>query len=44
VAVHPGGDHDIVVGEVLGMSIHQASGQPLLYFASAFRRLDDRPS
>jgi flavin reductase ActVB len=34
----PGGDHTIYVGEV--MSLDVASGRPLLYHASAYRRLD----
>ncbi len=40
-AVHPGGDHDIVVGEVLALRLDRPEGRPLVYFASGFRRLDD---
>ena len=39
VAVHRAGDHDIVVGEVLGLS--SAEGRPLLYFGHGFRTLGD---
>ena len=40
-AVHPAGDHDIVVGEVLGLRLPHPDGEPLLYFRSAFRTLGD---
>jgi len=40
VATYPGGDHDIVVGEVLGMHLERPDGHPLLYFASTFQGLD----
>jgi flavin reductase (DIM6/NTAB) family NADH-FMN oxidoreductase RutF len=43
VAVHPAGDHDIVVGEVLGLHTLRPDGQPLLYFRSAFRSLGEAP-
>ncbi|MBI1376727.1 MAG: flavin reductase [Frankiales bacterium] len=39
VAVHPAGDHDIVVGEVLDLAAQAAGGDPLLYFGSRFRGL-----
>ena len=39
VAVHPAGDHDIVVGEVLGLRVPHPDGDPLLYFRSGFRTL-----
>jgi flavin reductase (DIM6/NTAB) family NADH-FMN oxidoreductase RutF len=39
VAVHRAGDHDIVVGEVLGLAA--AEGRPLLYFDHGFRTLGD---
>ena len=32
------GDHDIFVGEMVHAEI--AEGEPLIYFASAYRRLD----
>jgi flavin reductase (NADH) len=35
---HPGGDHRIVIGEVERVAIG-AEGDPLLYFARAYRRL-----
>jgi len=35
--VHPGGDHAIYVGEVLRIEVRP--GRPLLYHASAYRRL-----
>jgi|SRR5215472_295251 len=38
-AVHDGGDHSIVVGEVLGVSEPRPDGAPLLYYASHYRRL-----
>lgn len=37
-ASHPEGDHTIWVGEVLELAV--APGRPLLYHASAYRRLD----
>ncbi len=38
-AVHDGGDHSIVVGEVLAVSEPHPDGGPLLYYASRYRRL-----
>ena len=38
-AVHPGGDHIIVVGEVLDLALREGAATPLVYFASEFRRL-----
>ncbi len=38
-AVHDGGDHSIVVGEVLGFSEPHPDGEPLLYYGSRYRRL-----
>lgn len=38
-AVHDGGDHSIVVGEVLGVSEPSPDGEPLLYYGSRYRRL-----
>ena len=40
-AVHNGGDHSIVVGEVLAVSEPSPGGGPLLYYSSHYRRLDD---
>jgi flavin reductase (DIM6/NTAB) family NADH-FMN oxidoreductase RutF len=37
-ARHPGGDHTILVGEVLDASMHE--GHPLLYYRSGYRRLE----
>jgi 3-hydroxy-9,10-secoandrosta-1,3,5(10)-triene-9,17-dione monooxygenase reductase component len=37
-AVHPGGDHVIVVGNVVEMGGN--GGEPLLYYAGRYRRLD----
>jgi len=39
VAAHPGGDHTIYVGEVLGLEVRP--GRPLLYHGSSYRRLSD---
>jgi len=38
-AVHDGGDHSIVVGEVLAVSEPRPGGAPLLYYARKYRRL-----
>jgi flavin reductase (DIM6/NTAB) family NADH-FMN oxidoreductase RutF len=38
-AVYDGGDHDIVVGEVLALSHAPGDGRPLLYFDSGYREL-----
>jgi flavin reductase (DIM6/NTAB) family NADH-FMN oxidoreductase RutF len=38
-AVHDGGDHSIVVGEVLAVSEPRAGGSPLLHYAGRYRRL-----
>jgi flavin reductase (DIM6/NTAB) family NADH-FMN oxidoreductase RutF len=40
-AVHDGGDHSIVVGEVLAVSEPRPGGGPLLYYSSGYRRLGD---
>jgi flavin reductase (DIM6/NTAB) family NADH-FMN oxidoreductase RutF len=37
--VHDGGDHSIVVGEVLAVTEPRADAGPLLYYASRYRRL-----
>ena len=42
-AVHDGGDHSIVVGEVIGVTGPRSPGRPLLYYAGRYRRLDDEP-
>lgn len=39
VAVHDGGDHSIVVGEVVGVSEQRQGGNPLLHYAGRYRRL-----
>lgn len=38
-AVHDGGDHSIVVGEVLGVSEPSPGSAPLLYYSSRYARL-----
>ena len=38
-AVHDGGDHSIVVGEVLAVSEPRPESAPLLYYARKYRRL-----
>jgi flavin reductase (DIM6/NTAB) family NADH-FMN oxidoreductase RutF len=38
-AVHDGGDHSIVVGEVLGVSRPDPSGRPLVYYEGRYRGL-----
>jgi flavin reductase (DIM6/NTAB) family NADH-FMN oxidoreductase RutF len=40
-AVHDGGDHSIVVGEVLGARLLRPEGRPLLHYGGRYRRLDD---
>jgi flavin reductase (DIM6/NTAB) family NADH-FMN oxidoreductase RutF len=40
-AVHDGGDHSIVVGEVLAVSEPGPGSGPLLYYSSGYRRLGD---
>jgi flavin reductase (DIM6/NTAB) family NADH-FMN oxidoreductase RutF len=40
-AVHDGGDHTIVVGEVVGVTPPRPDGRPLVYYAGRYRRLDD---
>lgn len=39
VAVHDGGDHSIVVGEVIAVSEQRRDGDPLLHYAGRYRRL-----
>ena len=38
--VHDGGDHSIVVGEVVGVSSQRPDVGPLLYYQRKYRRLD----
>lgn len=38
-AVHPAGDHDLLVGEVVGMSLADDDAQPLLYHRRSYRSL-----
>jgi flavin reductase len=40
-AVHDGGDHSILVGEVLAVTKPSGDGAPLLYYAGRYRRLRD---
>ena len=40
-AVHDGGDHTIVVGEVIGVSEPRPGGGPLIHYASRYRTLRD---
>jgi flavin reductase (DIM6/NTAB) family NADH-FMN oxidoreductase RutF len=40
-AVHDGGDHSIVVGEVLGASEPNPAGRPLLHYSGRYRTLAD---
>jgi flavin reductase (DIM6/NTAB) family NADH-FMN oxidoreductase RutF len=40
-AVHDGGDHSIVVGEVLAVTEPSTEGGPLLYYSRSYRRLGD---
>ncbi len=37
--MHPGGDHSIVVGEVLSVDVGSEDGGALLYHRSAYTRL-----
>jgi flavin reductase (DIM6/NTAB) family NADH-FMN oxidoreductase RutF len=38
-AVHDGGDHDIVVGEVLSLDVPRPGGQPLLWYRGRYHTL-----
>jgi flavin reductase len=38
-AVHPGGDHSIVVGEVLGVGVPRPQGRPLLWYRGRYLTL-----
>lgn len=43
-AVHPGGDHELVIGRVAALDVGHGSAEPLLFYRGAFRRgpRDDR--
>lgn len=43
-AVHPTGDHDIVVGRVVGLDLARPDERPLLYFSSTYSTLGDPAS
>lgn len=38
-AVHPGGDHDIVLGRVLSLAVRDDSDRPLIFFRGGYRAL-----
>ena len=40
-AVHQAGDHDLVLGEVLGVGLPRPDAEPLVFFAGTYRRLAD---
>jgi flavin reductase (DIM6/NTAB) family NADH-FMN oxidoreductase RutF len=42
-AVYDGGDHDIVLGDVVGLWSDPAPRRPLLYFAGQYRQLGQLP-
>lgn len=39
-AIYPGGDHDIVVGEVVGLGLHDDRSPALTYFRSTYGRTE----
>jgi flavin reductase (DIM6/NTAB) family NADH-FMN oxidoreductase RutF len=39
VGVHPGGDHTVLVGEVLDVDVPRPDGSPLLYYRGEYRGL-----
>ena len=39
IAVHPAGDHSIVIGEVVGLEVGNPDVQPLLWYRSAYHKL-----
>jgi flavin reductase (DIM6/NTAB) family NADH-FMN oxidoreductase RutF len=43
-AVHPGGDHTILVGEVLGIDLPETPGEPLVFYRSRYRVLGGAPA
>lgn len=38
-AVHDGGDHSIVVGQVIGVSVPRPGGRPLVHYEGRYHRL-----
>ncbi|MFQ5966608.1 MAG: flavin reductase family protein [Acidimicrobiia bacterium] len=38
-AVHPGGDHEIVLGRVAAMGLPDATRQPLIFYRGSYHRL-----
>ena len=40
-AVHDGGDHSIVVGEVIGVIEPKRDGRPLIHYSGRYRTLND---
>jgi flavin reductase (DIM6/NTAB) family NADH-FMN oxidoreductase RutF len=40
-AVHDGGDHSIVVGEVVGVSEPDPGGRPLIHYSGRYRMITD---
>jgi flavin reductase (DIM6/NTAB) family NADH-FMN oxidoreductase RutF len=40
-AVHDGGDHSIVVGEVIGVSEPNPGGRPLIHYSGRYRTLEE---
>ena len=42
-AVHPAGDHQLVVGEVLGLDVDGDPTAPLVYYEGAYRHLSGGP-
>jgi flavin reductase len=38
-AVHPAGDHSLVLGEVIGLELGPAQSEPLLWYRSAYHKL-----
>jgi flavin reductase (DIM6/NTAB) family NADH-FMN oxidoreductase RutF len=39
-ATHPGGDHTVLLGEVLGMEMPRPDSSPLVYYRGGYRGLD----
>lgn len=42
-AVHPAGDHTLILGEVIGMAQAPAGGRPLVFFGGRFGGLEHHP-
>ena len=40
-AVHDGGDHSILVGEVIGVAEPKPGGRPLIHYSGRYRTLSD---